>query len=287
MRPGLIHLALFITFALGACGQDRTVSTDPGYESSIHDTPTDVHATLILDTTELDPAQSLSATLTITYPQGVTIEPIEPIDDESDLTLADRTESAITFDGQRFSRTINLTYEPYLPGVFELAPFGARIDRPDQPRRVIRLAPIEVTVTSVLDESDDGQLEAASGTYLPPEPDHTRTETALILAAISMGIACLAIVLFLRRSGAPSSPDQDPDPESTIRRALRSHELDEPRIVEIHNALAQLAKRRAGVVPLLADLERARFGSVPNRDDAIRRAASRAVDFRESRGDQA
>ena len=288
MRSILIHLALLIaTLALGACREQSSAPGTEAFVSSIHDTPTNVDVTLTLDQTELDPAGVLHATLTITYPRGVSVEPIEPLPDDSELTLSGRTESAITFDGDRFSRTINLTYEPYLPGSFELSSFGVRIDQPDQPRRVVRLAPVEITVTSVLDDTDDGTLEAAAGTYLPPEPDRTGIERALIIAAIAMGVACLGIIFLIRRLGSPSAKIAPKDPETRIREALRSGSLDEPEVVAIHNALAELSRRRAGVAPLLADVERARFGSVPNRDDIIRSAASRAVDFREPRGDRA
>jgi hypothetical protein len=287
MRSILVHLVLLATtLTLGACGEQAEETGTEAFVSTIHDAPTNVDVALTLDRTELDPAGLLRATLTITYPRGVSVQPIEPLHDDSELTLSDRTESTITFDGDRFSRTIDLTYEPYLPGTFELASFGARIDQPDQPRRVVRLAPIEINVASVLDESDDGSLEAAAGTYLPPEPDHANIERALIIAAIVMGVGCIGIILIIRRLGSPSAKIAPKDPETRIREVLRSGSLDEPEIVAIHNALAELARRRAGVAPLLADVERARFGSVPNRDDVIRRAASRAVDFREPTGGQ-
>ncbi|GEM_PF-4561342 len=281
MRTVLLHLVILISLGLGACRESSNALDTTNYESSITDTPTNVEVRLTLDRTELDPSQVLRATLTITYPQGVSIEPIEPLVDESELKVSDRVESAITFDGDRHSRSITLVYEPYLPGTTDLSPFGARIDQEDQPRRVVRLAPVEITVQSMLDESDDGTLEAAAGTYAPPAPDHTSTERALIIAAIAMGVLCLLIVLVIRRLGKPAETTTIPAPEVRIRAALSAKSLDDARIVEIHNALAQLARRRAGIAPLLADVERARFGSVRDREDTIRRAASRAIDFRE------
>jgi len=279
-----IALALAIALALlaAACARNTDTARPDAFESTISDPESGVTLRVSLDATQTDAAGTIRVNATLSWPDGVRAELIEPVpvpaDDETGSDAASPppaleriTSTPIAALADRFERTTTFRIVPELPGAFVLEGAGARIDAQGASRRIVRLAPIGFEVVSVLGEDDEGALDPPIGFVTAPEPSHARAERVIIGVSIAAAILGGVLVSALRRSGRRHGGRAD-DPRLELERVIGRDPLDESDLAIIHRAAADLDD-----AALLGAVETARYSGAPVEHERIRVLARRAA----------
>ena len=269
-RVPLVTAVSVLIAATGACGENRAAPPPPSPSASVTDRATEVGVRIELDSDKITVAGSITARMTLTWPDGVHAEPITPVvrstDEDRDSDAAPRppeivqeTLGPIRFTDDEFTRTVTLRIEPDLPGSFELADAGARIDPDDGDRRIVRLRSVPFEVVSVLKPADASELEPSIGFRTPEAPSHADAGRWIILGAAALFAACIAIVTILKRPGR-GSDHAETDPLAMARAAIEQDELDDAALDALYHAAIEITPDGPDTAALIRELDTARFG---------------------------
>lgn len=183
---------------IGAFGSNciGTTPQDSAPEQTVRAGP--IEATLKLDRSVLNPAQSLIATLTVRAASGVRVS-LPPVEAKlggfSVVSAVDeplRTVSANSREEQVFERRYRL--EPFLPGDYTLPPLEIRWQKSASESGVARTAEVKVSVESLLPREagkdgkplDPGTIRDA---YTPP----AERKVGAIWIGIAIGISVASV----------------------------------------------------------------------------------------------
>lgn len=260
------------------CKEHRVthVPESPATRSTITESQTGASLAVELDKTEIDLAGIVQVNAQIKWRSGVHVELIEPDWEEAGWSSFTSTPGSIVFNGTHYSQDFVYTLEPFLSGEYEVPSFGIRAESEEAGKRIARLQPIEVSVLSVLDESDSSELESALGFAepVPVEDDSKNTLGIWIGLGVAM-FSCLAIVLL--RSSEHDEGDHGLDPHAMISAASSAKSLSETELGGFHRALIQLSKNHAAIEPIAREIELVRFSGSIVDHQRIQSAASRAL----------
>lgn len=276
-----ILISVSVCFLLVACG-DQTETAGvaeitSAYTAEIAEPLTGAWLQLALDSTEIDLSESVRATVSLRWDPGVEVELIDPDWDSGQWNSAREIKGEIEFDGRSYSQQIAFELEPFLGGSYEIPSIGIRATSNDTGRRIVRLAPIGVEVTSVLAEGDGDELDTASGlAELNRVPDDSRKWNVIggLVLGIS-GISVLAWTLLQNKSAGETQID----PESVLAVAASSAKLSDEDIGSLHRAMVELSKDHSEIKTLSDDIEHERFSGNAVDHQRIRQTAKRALEL--------
>jgi len=234
--PRLLGLVL-AAVTIAGCGPSDPVGdddaaagiTDVAAERSAEDAASGTAITLALEATEIELGTPLVARLVLRRPLPPPGEPVAwPDVPDPAATLPEgwavdisEPRRADEPDLDRAVRVTTWTIEPYLPGMYEIL---------DMEIGTARLAPIEITVLSVLDASEaEGDATAATPADIrdvADAPSSPLDRRALLLAAAAVLVLLVLAVLLRaagRRRGAGTEPISPAAPEPT--RSATAHAL--------------------------------------------------------------
>jgi len=269
-RSASLTAASALAVAIGACGADRAAPPPPPTNAAVTDRATGVSVRLELDSDTITVAETITARMSLTWPDGVQAEPITPIvrsaDESGDSDAAPQlpeitpeTRGPIRATDGGFSRTLTMRIEPELPGSFQLAEAGARIDPRDGPRRIVRLCSVPFAVVSVLEPDDAGELEPSVGFRTSEAPAHANAERWIILGAAALLAACIAVAVILKRAGH-AHDHAGTDPLAAARDAIEQDELDDTALNTLYHAAVEILPDGPDTTALIHELDAARFG---------------------------
>lgn len=244
-------------------------------KSSIAEAQTNAELTVELDRTELDLTQQLTVSVQTRWQDGVSVELIVPDWDETKWTQNTSTAGPIEFDGSRFTQQFEFTLEPFLSGPYTVPSFGIRSESQTAGKRIARLQPIDVAVVSVLDETDNGELEPAYGFSALPqtEQDSNRSLGIWIGLGVTM-LSCGYIVLL--NAQRKEELEEQIDPHAMLAVVAKADHLNDEDLGGFHRALVQLSIHHTTVTPIAEEIERMRFSGNAVDYQNIRTAAIRA-----------
>lgn len=272
--------ALLMVFALCTlgCNEQSVAQADesPATRSTITESQTGASLAVELDQTEIDLAGVVQVSAQIAWSDGVHVQLIEPDWEEAGWSGFTTTPGSIVYDGTHYSQEFNYTLEPFLSGTYQIPSFGIRAESEEAGKRIARLQPIEVSVLSVLEESDSSELEPALGFAEPTSLDDDSNNTLGIWIGLGVTMfSCFAIVLL--RSQEHDEGNHDLDPEAMLTAASSAKTLSDAELGGFHRALIQLSKDHAGIEPIAREIELVRFSGSVVDHQRVQSAASRAL----------
>lgn len=250
--------------------QDSTAIT-----SSITESQTNAELIVKLDQTTLDLTEQLHISVQTRWQEGVSVELIVPDWDTTDWTLDTTTAGPIVYDGSHFTQRHEFIVEPFLSGSYTVPSFGIRSESESAGKRIARLQPVDVTVASVLEEADTGELEPAFGFAALPETVEDSSPTLGVW--IGLGVTMLACgVIVLLNAQRKEQSDEILDPFAMIDVVAKANQLNEEDLGEFHRALVQLSNHHTTVTPIAEEIERMRFSGNTVDHQHVQAAAKRA-----------
>lgn len=267
---------VFALCTLG-CNEQSISQADesPATRSTITESQTGASLAVELDQTEIDLAGVVQVSAQIAWSDGVHVQLIEPDWEEAGWSRYTSTPGSIIYDGNHYTQDFHYTLEPFLSGTYQIPSFGIRAESEEAGKRIARLQPIEVSVLSVLEESDSSELEPALGFA---EPTTLNDDKNTLGIWIGLGVAMLScFVIVLLRSQEHDEGDHDLDPEAMLTAASSAKTLSDAELGGFHRALIQLSKDHAGIEPIAREIELVRFSGSVVDHQRVQSAASRAL----------
>lgn len=261
--------------ACDSSSPNETTDSQPATRSTITESQTGASLEIELDQTEIDLAGTVQVIAKTAWSDGVQVELIEPDWDEAGWASHTRTPGTVRFDGTRYSQEFSYTLEPFLSGEYLIPSFGIRAQSDQAGRRIARLQPIDVTVHSVLDESDSEELAPALGFAQPmSEPDQNNSAGIWI----GLGVTALSLIIIaVLRVQSHEQHDEELDPEAMITAASSASQLTDSELSGLYRAVVQLSDEHAALKPIAQEIEHARFSGSAIDHIRIRTAATRAA----------
>ena len=270
----------FIGALLLGCGGDAEVeSVDvPDSVSEITEPMTGARLVVEVADTEIDLTGVISVRVVMEWGDGVSVELIEPNWEDAGWSGVTERGGEIVFDGVVFSRVVSFELEPFLGGEYLVPSIGIRADSDEEGRRIARLQPIEVVVTSVLEEGDGAELDPAAGLASLNAATDERGFNWGIWGGLGVAVVAGIVVLWLWGREDKEGFDSI-ESEAVLAIAASSEELSETDLGALHRALEVLREKHTELGSISHEIERARFsgGSVDHR--RVQLAAIRAAEI--------
>ena len=259
-----------------APSQSEQLSTQ-GHISEISEPMTGVQLRVGVEDTEVDLADAVHVRAELQWPDGVTAELIVPNWEVAGWD-GSRTEiGPIAFDGTQYSQMTIIEIEPFLDGVYEIPSLGIRASTPTIGRRIARLQPIEIVVTSALSENDNQTLDPLIGLALPAEQPQETDPSWLLLAGIATVIVSVCILIVTRMRGKDSETEPLM-PESIIADTAASSQISADELGLYHRALIDLSAEHPALSSIAQEVERVRFSGNEIDHQRIQTSARHAID---------
>lgn len=260
----IVVSALLVPAFLSGCrnNADATSQSDQlgaqGHSSEITEPMTGVHLRVSVEDTEVDLAGVVNVRAELRWPDGVTAELIVPDWEEAGWGGSNANFGSIVFDGSQYSQVAAIDLEPFLDGIYEIPALGIRASTPATGRRIARLQPIEVVVSSALAESDDRTLDPMAGLAEPVELPQRSSPSWLLPIGISAAIvsACILLMIRMRRKDPEA---QHIVPEAIIADTAASTQLSDHQLGLYHRALVDLSTDHPSLCSVAQEVERVRF----------------------------
>ena len=272
----LVVLSLQLCFA--GCKSDpvNDLSQDTVYIAETIEPKTGATLIVELDKTSIDLVDTVHINAVVQWDEGVEIELIEPDWDESGWTLESSREGVVVFDGDIYERHFVFVASPYLSGEYLVEGFGIRASSEKIPKRIARIAPIRVSVRSLLSESDTADLEPAPG-LVESLSENSEDRMGLgIWLGLGIGlIGCGYLVWYFAKSNAETP--EEVDPRAVLMIATRSTTMSQEDLCTLHRAMIQLQFDYNGIEDCVRTIEHERFAYGDPDEDRIRNAADRAL----------
>ena len=184
---------------------------------------------------------------------------------------------AIRFDGVGFRQETVFLLEPFLGGDYEVPSIGIRASSEDAGKRIARLDPVAVEVTSVLGESDGVELSPAIGLA---SMEQVEDESGMNLGVwIGLGVTLVSIVTVLMLTRHDEDVEEVVDPETVLMVATQTEVLSSDDLGALHRAMVELGREHEGIRVISHEVERARFSGGAVDHGEIQSAAKRAVEI--------
>jgi hypothetical protein len=249
---------------------------DSALEASIVEPRTGAELSVTLDQDSIELTELLTVRAELRWEDGVRVELIEPDWGELGWTLESSRPGVVWFDGERFVREDVFMISPFLGGEYRIDGLGIRAGTAEIGKRIARLAPIEIVVSSVLSEDDGDVLEGEATLAAMPVEDTTREHSALI-AIIAGGCVMIGIAALLYWHRTQEDEPGEIDPASVLMVAAHAEKLNEDDLGRLHRALIELKGQHSGLECIANEVEVARFSGAVVDSDAIQDAARRAA----------
>lgn len=219
MRWAFTILAMLI---LPACSGSTPSDGDTSPKATAHNEDGSVVLDVYCDVTELTTVDQLVVTAELSRSPGAEAS-IEPTDWEAaGWSLVSQTHTPETLRGGLLLFTQTITLEPFLDGEYRIPSIVASAGK-----WKIATDPIGITVSSVLDPADTGEI-AVTTELLPPSEPHERDGTALVLIGIGAGLIFAGAVFWWTGRTEPI----EPTPREQLEEIAEGHFDNE------HDALA-------------------------------------------------
>lgn len=284
----MIALRLSILCVLGllagGCGdQPSKEPTPPAYAASVSDPTSGSSVNVTLDPAETDVAGRLTLRATANWPDGSSVEWMDPAIAAQNEPAAAPTpsielisQSDLTYESGRFSQTRTFVVVPELPGVFRVERVGVRVDSPGSSRRICRAPDVPIEVVSSLDDPTSLALEPSEGFAAMETAETGPTRVVVIVAGAAAFVALTMLVILGRRSG--STDNLSTTPLEVLDDIASRKELSDNDLSKALGTLRGTDGVNTAIDELVALLEHARYSGGTTEPERIRSCARRALE---------
>lgn len=274
----VIVLGLILLLIVG-CGDDVAVEAgeDAGFVSEIREPMTGSVLRVEVDETSVELTDRVVVRAALSWTEGVHVELIEPDWAGFGWHGVVAEPGAIRFDGVGFRQETVFLLEPFLGGDYEVPSIGIRASSEDAGKRIARLDPVAVEVTSVLGESDGVELSPAIGLA---SMERNEEDNRMNLGVwIGLGVTLVSIVTVLLLTRHDEDVEEVVDPETVLMVASQTEVLSPDDLGALHRAMIELGREHEGIRVISHEVERARFSGGAVDHGEIQSAAKRAVEI--------
>jgi len=268
-----------ISLLIVGCGDDVAVAAgeDAGFVSEIREPMTGSVLRVEVDETSVELTDRVVVRAALSWSEGVHVELIEPDWAGFGWHGVVVEPGAIRFDGVGFRQETVFLLEPFLGGDYEVPSIGIRASSEDVGKRIARLDPVAVEVTSVLGESDGVELSPAIGLA---SMEQVEDESGMNLGVwIGLGVTLVSIVTVLMLTRHDEDVEEVVDPETVLMVASQTEVLSSDDLGALHRAMVELGREHEGIRVISHEVERARFSGGAVDHGKIQSAAKRAVEI--------
>lgn len=227
---------------------------------------------------EIDLTGVVSVRVVMEWGDGVSVELIEPDWEGTGWSGVTERVGEVVFDGVEYSRVVEFGLEPFLGGEYVVPSIGIRANSDEAGRRIARLQPIEIVVTSVLGERDGAELDPAVGLAALDAVDVERGFNWGIWGGLGVALVAGVVVVLLRGRGSEGGLESI-EPEAVLVVAASSAELSEADLGVLHRALVVLSGEHTELGSISHEIERARFSGETVDHRRVQSAAVRAAEI--------
>ncbi len=277
MRSAWALILVLLAGLLCGCSAKENAGSDDGaaVELQIVEPKTGAGLWVSVDRDSIELVEALTVRATMRWVDGVWVELIEPDWEGLGWSVESMRPGVVIFTGEGYERVDEFVVSPYLSGTYVVDGFGIRATSAEAGKRIARLAALEVTVESVLNESDGSEIEG-SATLAALTAEEKADGTALI--ALIAGLCVLVGiggVTYARRSA--DAGDSSMDAESVVMVSAAAERLSDDDVGQLHRALVVLGSEHAGISEIAQEIELVRFSGQEIDHSRIRDAAHRAA----------
>ncbi len=268
-----------ISLLIVGCGDDVAVAAgeDAGFVSEIREPMTGSVLRVEVDETSVELTDRVVVRAALSWSEGVHVELIEPDWAGFGWHGVVVEPGAIRFDGVGFRQETVFLLEPFLGGDYEVPSIGIRASSEDAGKRIARLDPVAVEVTSVLGESDGVELSPAIGLA---SMEQVEDESGMNLGVwIGLGVTLVSIVTVLMLTRHDEDVVEVVGPETVLMVASQTEVLSSDDLGALHRAMVELGREHEGIRVISHEVERARFSGGAVDHGEIQSAAKRAVEI--------
>tara|TARA_R110000868_G_scaffold241497_3_gene496859 strand:+ start:619390 stop:620250 length:861 start_codon:yes stop_codon:yes gene_type:complete len=276
VRALLVGLVVLL---VGGCGEDAPVVVDDGagFVSEITEPMTGAGLRVGLDATSVELTERVVVRAELTWGDGVHVELIEPDWVGAGWNGVVVEPGEVRFDGAGYVQETVFLLEPFLGWEYEVPSIGIRASSEEAGKRIARLEPIPVEVTSVLGESDGVELAPAIGLAAMEPIDE---ESGVNLGVwIGLGVTLVSVFVVLILARHDGDEEEEVDPETVLMVASQTDELSSEDLGALHRAMVVLGREHEGIRVISHEVERARFSGGAVDHGKIQAAAKRAVEL--------
>jgi len=268
-----------VVLLIGGCGEDAPVVADDGagFVSEITEPMTGAGLRVGIDATSVELTERVVVRAVLTWGDGVHVELIEPDWTGFGWHGVLVEPGAIRFDGVGYTQETVFLLEPFLGGDYEVPSIGMRASSEEAGKRIARLEPIPVEVTSVLAESDGVELAPVIGlAAMEPVDDESGVNLGVW---IGLGVTLVSVFVVLILARHDGDEEEEVDPETVLMVASQTEELSADDLGALHRAMVVLGREHEGIRVISHEVERARFSGGAVDHGKIQAAAKRAVEI--------